>query len=504
MKPTIGILAFILLISSPLRSLAFNSEEHKYMVDQALESLAFSPSLNFPKSVRFTRYPNYLKVFEKAKEFAMGKPRSLSTAYTKERLRRFCQDDFNANIWIPPAAIANALFLPVESDPEHFTRAASFTLGELAALYGDYRKSIGNTDNPFELALTSAAIKAISFKRANHPKKAPRKQPYHTYLRYIASGVVPPIGCAANRSGNTARDNEFEEAGWWGDDMLRMANINDWHFSKGAIGWYTGMHRLALRFAALAKKNPRYWILAFHYEANALHSYTDLFAFGHVVTNRGQSTFEVLRKNGELRKGPYLWMESVLRLGGCTRKSNGILQLNSKLPTGQQLPSDRNDFIRTDARLTNIPIAVEKTLHDEFNGKGARVRNLLGDVFQASGDGKYGSLSGSDQEVIANGIRASVQSLFDAFQNNATDEDLVQAGSGYFSALNHLPIYIVEDPDGYFTGRFASYAGFIANLDGGRSGRTLPPNWRDCEIKFMSGQSFRKPRRNQPACTIWE
>lgn len=474
------------------------------MVDRAIESLSFPDSYNFPKAVNFAKHPNYLKVFEKAKEFAMGQQKSLSTAYTKERLRRFCQDDFNANIWIPSVAVENVLYLPDASDPDKFNRMSSFTLGELVALYGDYRKMSGTTGNPFEPTLTSAALKGITFDKANHPDLAPRKTPYQDYLRYIASGVFPPVGCGGNRTGNTARDDEFEEAGWWGDDMLRSANINDWHFSDGAVGWYTGMHRLALRSAVRAQQDPRYWVLAFHYEANALHSFTDLFAFGHVVTNRGQTSYEILLNNGELRKTPYKWMEGVMRLGGCTRNANGSLSLDAELPEGDEPSKQRNDFIRTDAGVRNVFCVLEKKLHDDFNGSGATVKNLKGDVFTVKGDGGYPALSDADKEVIAEGIRRSVLSLLLAYQANPSDPEIIRPGSGYFSALGYVPVYIVKDANGHFTGQFASYAGFVSDLNGDYFERRVPEDWQDCKIKFMSGQHPWKPRRNQPLCTEWE
>src|SRR5207244_2300265 len=104
------------------------------------------------------------------------------------------------------------------------------------------------------------------------------------YLAGIGSGLWPPFGSLGDVTSNTAdTEQDTFEAGWWGDEMMRIAAINDWHFSSAALAWYIGMHRMALKYVALAVHDPVYWNHALHYEANALHSLTDLFAFGHVV-----------------------------------------------------------------------------------------------------------------------------------------------------------------------------------------------------------------------------
>lgn len=84
----------------------------------------------------------------------------------------------------------------------------------------------------------------------------------HEYLEAIASGLQPPHGTFANEVSNTASLHEYDEASWWGDHMLRLANVNDWHFGNTAVAWYTGMHRLALLYVKEAIKDPKQWMRA--------------------------------------------------------------------------------------------------------------------------------------------------------------------------------------------------------------------------------------------------
>ena len=74
--------------------------------------------------------------------------------------------------------------------------------------------------------------------------------------------------------------------------MIELAANNVTHFSGVAVRTYAKWHARALN---LARDKNRLWE-ALHYEALALHSFTDLFAFGHMNQNRKLSN-ELIQKS---------------------------------------------------------------------------------------------------------------------------------------------------------------------------------------------------------------
>jgi hypothetical protein len=333
------------------------------------------------------------------------------------------------------------------------------------------------------------------------------------YLGHIGSGLVPPFGSAGNATANTAGDEEIWEAGWWGDEMLRIANVNDWHFSNGAIAWYVGMHRLAVKYAWRARFNPRFWNDALHYEANALHSLTDLFAFGHIVTSRAETSRGIMAtpQNALLDETAYLWMQYVTGHGGGENDGDGRVDLAFPLPEleGHDFYPPRDDFLPSYRRTVNLNLRAnrERNHHDAFNTGGAFVRNLAGNRFRIYGDGdlKLRAHQPTDQEtmaIIAEAVRVSVQSLLNAYVDMdcgaKTYEEIGAAGSSYFDALKLVPVFVENDFQDYFNGRWTSYAGFINVLT---DSAVVPAHWQACEMQYVDGSLASLPWSNPDACT---
>jgi len=229
-----------------------------------------------------------------------------------------------------------------------------------------------------------------------------------------------------------------------------------------------GLHRLALIYAQKASGDPKYWNQALHYEANALHSLTDLFAFGHVVTNRDETSHAIIEQSALLASAPYRWMENVLRMGGGKRDANGRVSLGSKLPAIADLPT---------------------------------VRNLNGTLFVIYGDGRLRDLNPDAKAQISGAVQASLQALFDAYvsmtERKVPIEDIGKAGSAYFAALRYVPVYVESDPNTYFTGMWTRYARALKDI----SGSTQPiEKFEACQIPYLSGADWTWPARRPALC----
>ena len=131
--------------------------------------------------------------------------------------------------------------------------------------------------------------------------------------------------------------------------MMELAAVNTTHFAGTALDTYLKWHRLALEHAA----KPGGLAEALHYEALALHSYTDLFAAGHMLEERA------------LTERLLQWAKA---------KGSWLLKPLKKLG----------------------PIVLSKVwglwanfYHNAFNTLGARVTNLDGESWRAYGDDKY-------------------------------------------------------------------------------------------------------------------
>jgi hypothetical protein len=506
-------------MASPEPAVPYNSEEHRLIVDQGVAAVQVPSTIRFPDGtgVRQVTPAAYVAGYREAKRLAVGfesnnpgdfdgdKASVQDNCYFEGKVAGgFEQVEYNKTIYIPAQSQAPAQIFTV---PAHNATVAygAFTLGQLAALYGDYRKTTF-CDASGRCFLTNADIGEVVFERGNALRSGtycPPKINAGRYLQAIGSGLVPPFGVGANTTRNTANDDEYQEAGWWGDEMLRIANINDWHFSNGAISWYIGLHRLALLYADSARTDPKHWNRALHYEANALHSLTDLFAFGHVVTNRDETSFGIMKGFGGNRA--YQWMENVTRMGGGTRSASGMISLSPTLPAIRGVAGTRNEFVKSDRGTWAVRADGERRYHNEFNKSGAQVRNLNGDDFQIFGDARLSQmLNGTAVGVIRNAVTASVQSLIDAHADlgaGKTVADIGTSGSSYFAALKYVPVFIVRDANGYFPGKWARYADAISKI----SGVNKPlSNLAGCQVAYLSGvDGIQWPPKPSGPCTTF-
>ena len=185
------------------------------------------------------------------------------------------------------------------SNAEEFSK---FTFGDLVAIYGDY-------------ALTVAEVNSAPFvKRTENLKKVVR--------------------------GEGSSDRER-------DHSIALAVNNPTHFSERAAQTYVRWHRVAI---LMARQKNRLWE-ALHYEALALHSFTDLYAFGHMHEDR------------ELTDKLIVWGKNNTHRAGFTK--------NLATNAGKFMGAYVNFF------------------HNAYNWKGAMVKNLAGDSWRAYGDKKY-------------------------------------------------------------------------------------------------------------------
>lgn len=496
----------------------YNSDEHHLIVDQGVALVKVPASVTFPTSVTFAPIAAsaYIDQIRQAKLLAVGFDSNNESDYdqTRGKVQDNCywnhygQLEYNKKIHIPDAANVPSKVLKVLGYTSG-TSAAGLTMGQLAAIYGDYRRTTYCAGG--KCYLTDGDVGDIGFGRGNVVRKGtfcPDPLLAGRYLAAIASGLVPPFGSAGNEFANTANDDEWTDAGWWGDEMLRIANVNDWHFSSGAIAWYVGLHRLALLYADSARSNPAHWTRALHYEANALHAFTDLFAFGHVVTNRDVTTMGILAADKLTGNAGHLWMENVLRMGGATRAGDGRISLSSNLPAIADRAGVRNDFVKSDRGTWAKRADWERRYHDEFNTSGAQVRNLRGDEFTILGDSHLNDMmaTGNAMAVLTGGVRASVQALFDAYESmrtgTATAADLGKAGSPYFVALQYLPVYVGQDANRYFLGRWTLYAKAIDEMAGTAK---VPGTWDNCKVAYLSGaDGLSWPDKQSSACAAFD
>ena len=486
----------------------FNSEEHRLIVDLGVSDVVIPASVKFPAGIKFESIAasTYVADFSAAKQLAASQD---ACYVTKETITTqwgsidipFHQAAYNKKMYVPPEAQAPASRLTVLA----YNATGSFggfTVGELAALYGDYRRTTW-CDGSGRCFLTNADYGPLAFTRGNEPSKCPGTMHPGAYLHRIGSGLVPPAHGLGNTFKNTAsEENDYFEAGWWGDEMIRIANVNEWHFSSAAIGHYVGLHRLALMYLDSARTDSTHWARVLHYEANALHSLTDLFAYGHVVTNRDETTFGIMK--GMTDNPGYRWLTRVLSMGGSQRNpESGRITATATLPSPiKDLAVSRNDFAASYTGTWLFRANGERSYHDSLNKVGARVKNLNGDEFQIYGDGKLKeSLTDGSAAVIRKAVAASMQSLFTAYDSLATSRSTVTAlgaaGSWYFGALKYLPVYIVRDGGGFFRGQWARYADAVVGITG--ASKTLS-GFPRCAVPYLSGADSDWPDKRTSDC----
>jgi FlgD Ig-like domain len=519
---------FAQLLASPAK--AYNSEEHKLLVDMGASMVHIDPSIVLPPTVgmRTATIAARKKVYTDAKYLAVGFRSNNVAQY--DSTRHEVQDNSYWYGW--DQRVGNLdIHIPTDSELRETTLEASawtssavgtppsFTIGELASIYGDYRRSTYCVRG--DCYLTDSDTPTLGFADGTDcfgPFDCgwqPASVSMATYLRYIASGVWPPydaINCPTTGYAN------YGEAAWWGDEMFRIAASNDWHFSSAAVAWYVGCHRLALYYASQARSTPAYWNQAIHYEANGLHSLTDLFAFGHVVTNRDRTSHGIADNAGVLGTKTYVWAENVLSMGGGTRNSEGRVHLGIILP--EQIadrPRERLDLLKTVAGTWTTYGIQEHDFHDCYNGSGATVRNLRGDQFVIYGDSDLPKTPEKTREIIADAVRASLQSLFDGYVDLGRGKslrDVAAPGSPFFAALRNLPIFVEKNPqhefDGYFSpegptgnnynGRWTIYAQSVDVLAGTN---VVPDGPLDCVMRYEDGERTIEPLVPDNPCSTF-
>ena len=464
-------LAAVLLLAPGVH--AYNSEEHKVLVDMAVPLLRLHPSISLPSPTRFGSASRVTlqSIHGDAKAKALGYRDNDSTRYSDQTpaVQDNCfwtgyrQREYNFRNYVPPQRDLRDTTLVVPGITA--ATAHAYTIGELAALYGDYRRTTHCVQG--NCYLTHAYTPRVGFDGTtfNDGYWCPDSMGLLTYLKYVGNGLVPPF-----RLTDSAGDEEYMDAGWWGDEMLRIARINDWHFCTGAVAWYVGMHRLALLYVDRARSDNRYWNHALHYEANALHSLTDLFAFGHVVTSRDSTTYGIMNAQGIWNDPRNAWMKNAIRVGGGVRQSDGLIALSDNLPPIVDVSSHRNDYLAAYGGTWNRWALQEADFHNAFNRAGARVRNLKGESFILQGDGDFRRTSDSTRQVIVEAVRASLQSLFDAYVQlgqGKTVEQIGARGSSHFAALKSLPIFIERN----YAGTYEDYYGFTQTVGNNFNGR---------------------------------
>ena len=498
---------------------AYNSEEHKLLVDMAVPQLRIDRSITLPAPTRIAVIPkaDLLTSHQNAKDFAVGFTTNNPAHYDSFDTgiqdncywNGFRQLEVNRLIWIPAVADLRDTILIVATAVYATPAQSQYSIGQLAAIYGDYRRGTRCVNG--DCFLTHANTQNLVFEQGSDPFYCPGGVSLPNYLAHIALGLNPPYGTVGNFISNTA-DNltDYFEAGWWGDEMIRIANTNDWHFSNGAVAWYVGMHRLALHYVNLARTDNRYWNHALHCEANALHSLTDLFAFGHVVTNRDRTSHEIMKNDGLLGDVDYKWMQHVLGLGGGVRDpDSGFIRVGTSLPAIRDTSGQRDDFLESDIWSWFRYGAYEKYFHDAFNNGSGWVRNLNYDRFRIYGDGSYWKTNAATKAVIVEAVRASLQSLFDAYVElgrGRTVAEIGAVGSPFLAAIKSLPVYVESNPTysytyvdpinplfeyegvvgNNFTGRWTLYAKAIDVL----AGTDIVPNGTNCIIQYVDGELY--------------
>lgn len=510
------------LLAGCSAALAFNSEEHKLLVDLGVSQVVPPAGVTLPWPSRFEAITQTgaRAAYTAAKQLAVGYssnnttwhsncasiwgPDTYPAAYNDQALgvqdnsywdalhSSFNQIEGNLNMWVPPSGYLQVTNLYVSGYMDANVRV--FTMGDLASIYGDYRRTCYASGG--NCYLSNAALTTIGFNLGNDcygvwpfQNCGFRPDPIRadSYLKRIAAGLWPPYGCLGNAVANTAGDSQWNDAGWWGDEMMRIANANDWHFSRAAVAWYIGMHRLALLYVDLARTDPTYWNQALHYEANGLHSLTDLFCFGHIVTNRDETSYGIIEDRGLTGDTSYLWMENVLAMGGAARTANGRINLTGVVPTLADRSTDRNDFLPTYQGVWANWSRWEHDYHGQFNASGAVVRNLRGDTFSIYGDGAVRGMLSTDRAVISSAVQASVLALFDAYQRLQDGEpvaSIAAEGSSYFEALKWIPVFVESDPGNHFRGRWTRYAGHAASVAGSGA---VPAGWASCQMAYING-----------------
>lgn len=130
------------------------------------------------------------------------------------------------------------------------------------------------------------------------------------------------------------------------------------------------------------------------------------------------------------------------------------------------------------------------------------MRNLKGERFTIFGDGDFERTSPESRAIIAEAVRASLQSLFDGYVElgrGRTPEQVAAPGSAFFAALRSIPVFVESNPEHYFdppydvdvttgnnyNGRWMIFAQSVDVL----AGTNVVPNGSlDCVMRYEDGE----------------
>ncbi len=464
MKTLTRILPLLLLLHGA-SAFAFNSDEHKRLGD---EGSSLIPLCNQPqerncrpwrvmtRTARSGTGQDFIQ-FDLMKTFKPSTPDGIrlvdqrSQAAFKQELmaRQQCYVDNKTSgqlpyiraLYVPPAAPPISPVLVWVGDSIHPSGGGEYlTFGDLIALYGDYRRAVTCDEQDRTCALGDAAT---------HMDPS-----LLGHLRNIGRGEVPPFGALGNATGDSG--GTPTDGPWWGDEMMRLAFTNDWHFQEHALRWYVAMHRQALYYARLAvetREEAHLW-KALHYEANGLHSLTDLFAPGHLITSREETVKGIYASNRVTPENN----ETLRWMRGMNAQGETAASVPKPLPAprSSRLASYNLNWVRH--------MRGEEEYHSGFNHFGARLKSVSGNEWTGFGDGKLfpretdsGPVVEQRQWAFARQtVSDSLQSLFNAYRDmsfeagNLTGEarkqkcqqvmERIAKGKDLYQALRHVPV----------------------------------------------------------------
>ncbi len=243
---------------------------------------------------------------------------------------------------------------------------AKFTFGDLVAIFGDYALTVEEVNSSPFVARTGRLKKVVRGEGSNVQER---------------------------------------------DLSIALALNNPTHFSARAAQTYVRWHRVAMIMARQKNRLRE----ALHYEALALHSFTDLFAFGHMHEDR------------ELTDKLIAWGKNNTHRAGFT---NQLATNAGKLMGG----------------YVNF-------YHNAYNWKGAMLKNLAGDSWRGYGDKKYRVVSSDCSQTTKIGrmkcsdpaTRRQRQIIVHAASVSILDVLKAAAGKNIrvgteFRAMCHLPV----------------------------------------------------------------
>ena len=256
------------------------------------------------------------------------------------------------------------------SKGKEFTR---FSFGDLVGIYGDYATSIQEV-NSLSMVKRSVGLKQI------------------------------------------VRGGDWTKFKTEHGHAMKLATNNVTHFSLRAAQTYVRWHRKAI---LEARKKNNLW-RALHYEALALHSFTDIFAFGHLLDNR------------QLTDRLYEWAKKDKTVTNLSRKTRGSMATTAGTIMGGYV----------------------NFYHNAYNWRGAMMKNLAGDSWRGFGDKRYRIVDDSCTEKTHKGkrncadpiterqrqiiVHATATSIVDVFK--AASGKRLTVGSEY-RAMCYLPVH---------------------------------------------------------------